>query len=175
MSDSKTEIANTERKTALNPITIGDDGTIHVKNVEGQLLFGSRDEAFIHGITANIVYVANTDNADLDNHSTSFVASIVEGIEPRDQLEAMLATQMAAVHLATMRASRWLQKATTIPQVDNAENALNKLSRTFTTQMETLKKYRSEGHPVKVRDVNVSEGGQAIVGNVSTGAKDAKT
>jgi hypothetical protein len=33
---------------------------------------------------------------------TAFVASIVKGIEPQDQIEAMLASQMAAVHMASM-------------------------------------------------------------------------
>jgi hypothetical protein len=32
-----------------------------------------------------------------------------------------------------------------IPQQDSAEKAFNKLARTFTSQMETLKRYRSEG------------------------------
>lgn len=174
MPSTEKAVAKKDKKP-LKPISIREDGVIQVHLREAGTLFGSTDEAFINGITANIVHVANTDNDDLDDQATSFVASMVQGIEPRDQLEAMLATQMAAVHLASLRASRWLQKATTLPQVDNAEKALNKLCRTFTTQMEALKKYRAEGQPVKVRDVNVGEGGQAIVGNVSSGAKDGKS
>ena len=51
------------------------------------------------------------------------------------------------------------------------ERGLNKLSRTFTTQMEALKRYRSKGanQRIVVERVNVSEGGQAIVGNVDRG------
>jgi hypothetical protein len=42
--------------------------------------------------------------------------------------------------------------------------------RTFTTQLEALKKYRSVGdQTVRVEHVTVNEGGQAIVGNVTTG------
>lgn len=45
--------------------------------------------------------------------------------------------------------------------------ALNKLARTFTTQMETLKRYRTGGEQkVTVHHVTVNEGGQAIVGTV---------
>ena len=151
------------------PLTIRDDGVIELKSPEaGALLFGSKDEDFIHGIAANILAIANEDTEDLDERTSAYVASIVEGIEPRDQLEGMLATQMAATHFAIMRASRWMLYGNEdIKAVDSAERTLNKLCRTFTTQIETLKKYRAD--PVRVRDVNVSDGGQAIVGNVNSG------
>jgi hypothetical protein len=55
-------------------------------------------------------------------------------------------------------------------QQDSAQNALNKLMRTFTNQVETLKRYRSNAQQtVKVEHVHIYEGGQAIVGNVDTG------
>jgi hypothetical protein len=100
--------------------------------------------------------------------------SVVKGIQPRDHLEAMLAAQMAAVHMATMTfAQRLAQVENIIPQQDSAERAFNKLSRTFTTQMEALKRYRTGGEQkVTVQHVSVSEGGQAIVGNVTQGARE---
>src|ERR1700722_20463597 len=43
-----------------------------------------------------------------------------------------------------------------------------KLQRTFAAQMSTLKEYRSKGgQKMTGQNVNVAEGGQAIVGNVS--------
>src|SRR5713226_9870934 len=100
--------------------------------------------------------------------------SVVKGIEPRDQVEAMLGAQMAAVHTATMTFARRLARVENIPQQDSAERAFNKLARTFTTQMEALKRYRTGGEQtVTVQHVNVSEGGQAIVGNVTQGQRDA--
>ena len=96
--------------------------------------------------------------------------SIMSGIEPKDQVETMLAAQMAAVHMATMTFARRLANVETIPQQDSAERALNKLARTFTTQIEALKRYRSTGQQkVTVEHVTVQAGGQAIVGNVSHG------
>jgi hypothetical protein len=45
---------------------------------------------------------------------------------------------------------------------------LNKLMRTFTAQMEALRKYRTGGEQkVTVQHVHVNDGGQAVVGNVS--------
>ena len=71
--------------------------------------------------------------------------AVIKGIEPRDQVEAMLAAQMAAVHMASMKLARRLSHTETIPQQDSASNAFNKLTRTFATQMEALKRYRSGG------------------------------
>ncbi|MEP2757502.1 MAG: hypothetical protein ABJP66_00290 [Hyphomicrobiales bacterium] len=154
------------------PISVGDDGSVVLKHKQGELLFGSRDECFVQGIAGHILSVANPRSNNLNDKVTSYVASMVEGAQPRDPLEAMLATQMAAIHMASMQASDWLQSAKTLQQIDNAEKALNKLCRTFAVQMETLKKYRTETPQVKVRDLNVSDGGQAIVGNVSTGKSE---
>ena len=92
----------------------------------------------------------------------------VTGIAPRDEAEAMLAAQMAAVHMASMTFARRLNHIENIPQQDSAERAFNKLTRTFTTQMEALKRYRTGGQQkVTVEHVTVQAGGQAIVGNVS--------
>jgi hypothetical protein len=98
--------------------------------------------------------------------------SVVKGIEPRDQIEAMLAAQMAAVHMASMTFARRLAHVENIPQQDSAERAFNKLARTFAAQMSALKEYRSKGEQkMTVQHVHVAEGGQAIVGNVNAPAE----
>ena len=95
--------------------------------------------------------------------------SVVKGIEPRDQVEAMLGAQMAAVHMASMTFARRLAQVDNIPQQDSAQTAFNKLSRTFVAQVSALKDYRSKGEQkMTVQHVHVAEGGQAVIGNVST-------
>ena len=47
--------------------------------------------------------------------------SVTKGIEPRNQLEAMLAAQMAAVHMASMTFAGRLAEVETIPHQDSAE------------------------------------------------------
>src|SRR5215208_1207657 len=94
--------------------------------------------------------------------------AVIAGVEPRDEIEAMLAAQMAAVHRATMTFARRLNHVETIPQQDSAERAFTKLARTFAAQMEALKRYRTGGEQkVTVQHVTVNEGGQAVVGHVS--------
>ena len=63
--------------------------------------------------------------------------AIIRSIGPRDEIETMLAAQMAAIHMATMTRGR-LAQVSNIPQQDSAERALNKLARTFAVQVEAL-------------------------------------
>ena len=69
-----------------------------------------------------------------------------------------------------MNAVEKLGAATKREVAELHEKALNRLARTFAAQMEALKRYRSKGEQrVYVERVNVSEGGQAVIGNVSHG------
>jgi hypothetical protein len=128
---------------------------------------GTTDPDFYDGLMGHLVNASRARNA-LSQKGTNFMLAVVKGIEPHDQVEAMLAAQMAAVHTASMTFARRLAHAENIPQQDSAERAFNKLARTFAAQVSALKDYRSRGEQrMVVQHVNVAEGGQAIVGNVS--------
>ena len=130
---------------------------------------GASSSEFLDGLLIQMSSAASR-GAETNDADLNFMLSVVADIEPRDQLEAMLATQMAAVHMATMTFAQRLARVENIPQQDSAEKAFNKLARTFATQMEALKKYRTGGQQkMTVEHVTVNEGGQAIVGNVSQG------
>lgn len=134
--------------------------------------FGNADRDFLHGILQQLAN-AGSQSKEISEDGLNFMLSVIKGIEPRDQLEAMLAAQIAAVHMATMTFARRLGDVETIPQQDSAERAFNKLARTFVSQMEGLKRYRTSGEQkVTVQHVSVSEGGQAIVGNVTQAASE---
>jgi hypothetical protein len=130
---------------------------------------GTVDKDFLDGLLEHLA------NAGSQGHQIerglNFMVSVVKGIKPRDEVEAMLAAQMAAVHMATMTFARRLAHVEATPQQDSTERAFNKLARTYATQMEALKRYRTGGEQkVTVQHVSVSEGGQAIVGNVTQAA-----
>jgi hypothetical protein len=127
---------------------------------------GTTDFDFFNGLIGHLINASREKEAS--EAGTNFMLAVIKGIEPRDQVEARLAAQMAAVHMTSMTLARRLSHTETIPQQDSASNAFNKLTRTFATQMEALKRYRSGGEQkVTVQHVHVSEGGQAIVGNVN--------
>jgi hypothetical protein len=129
---------------------------------------GTVDFNFLQGIFKQLVQTVSN-GQEVDEVLVNFMLSVIKGIEPRDQIESMLAAQMAAVHLATMKFARQLTNhIDTILQQDSAERVFNKLTRTFVSQMEALKRYRAGGEQkITVQHVSVSDGGQAIVGNVT--------
>jgi hypothetical protein len=127
---------------------------------------GTTDFDFYSGLISQLLNASREKEAS--ESGTNFMLSVIKGIEPRDQIEAMLAAQMAAVHMASMTFARRLAHVETISQQDSASNAFNKLTRTFAAQMSALKEYRSKGEQkMTVQHVHVAEGGQAIVGNVN--------
>ena len=171
--------ASVRGKAAVPAITVGegkDLGTLDFdhpdKAVAACLLskaVGADDLDFLGGILIQLANVASKGQT-VDATAVNFMLSMVKGVEPRDQIEAMLAAQMAAVHSATMTFARRLNHVENLPQQDSAERAFNRLARTFTAQVEALKRYRSAGEQtVRVEHVTVNEGGQAIVGNVTHG------
>jgi hypothetical protein len=110
----------------------------------------------------------------VDETELNAAVAAVAGIGPKDEAEAMLAVQMVAIHVATMVTLRRLKGAENIPQLEANGNLANKLARTFASQMEALKKYRSKGEQkVTVEHVTVNAGGQAIVGAVASGGRES--
>ena len=94
------------------------------------------------------------------------------GISPQDESEGMLAAQMVACHNAAMECFRraMIKEQPLAGRQQNLSFA-NKLTRTYALAMEALDKHRGKGQQkVTVEHVHVHQGGQAIVGNVQTGA-----
>ena len=157
--------------TGKDAVTIGPDhpdtliGTIDLMRA-----IGTTDREFFKGLVGQLANASK--EAEASERGLNFMLAVIKGIQPRDQIEAMLGAQMAAVHMASMTFARRLAHVDNIPQQDSAQTAFNKLARTFAAQVEALKRYRSGGEQkMTVQHVHVAEGGQAIVGNVSTPAQ----
>lgn len=130
--------------------------------------FGTTDPNFESGFLLQLIDAAPDSVEKCRAQILDFYVAVMRNIKPRDPLEAMLAGQMAAVHRAAMSFSGRLAAADDIRQLDSAQNALNKLARTFASQMDTLKRYRSNAEQkITMQQVTVNDGGQAIVGDVS--------
>lgn len=130
---------------------------------------GTTDWEFGKIITAHIAGLSITDK-DIDANSPNAMASftahqaLVQGIGPKDEIEALLAVQMAAVHSASMMFANRLRTETRVAVAEGYERSLNRLTRTFTTQIEAMKRHRTRGvQKVIVQHVQVNEGGQAVV------------
>ncbi len=150
----------------------------HPEPLLGQALLmetlGTTDLDFVSGLLGQLVN-AGSQGKSVDESGLNFMLAAVKGVEPKDQVETMLAAQMAAVHMATMTFARRLAHVDNIQQQDSAERAFNKLARTFAAHVEALRRHRTGGEQkVTVEHVTVNEGGQAIVGSVTHGGRGAR-
>jgi hypothetical protein len=140
--------------------------------------FGTAEPSFSDLMLSGLVNAAceggpsNSPTASAINQALAAVT----GIGPRDETEAMLATQMVATHVAAMVLLRRLKGVETIQQQDSAGNLAIKLLRTYTMQVEALQRYRGKGQQkMTVEHVHVHSGGQAIVGTVQGGGVSTKS
>jgi hypothetical protein len=168
-STVRVQAALTETNTLQIAIEHADKDAAKVLLAEA---FGTADNDSLNGIIGQLANT-NSRNGQVDNAAFKLMVSVIKGIKPKDQLESMLAAQMAAVHQAMLTLAGRFAHVETIDELDSTERAFNKLARTFAIQMETLKRYRTGGEQkVTVQHVSVSEGGQAIVGNVTHAARE---
>jgi len=162
----------------------GESGkvSIAIEYPEGQLREAKMSEAFgtaDHDLSNYLLaQVAGTFEGTVssDGHDNKAIVTainmamaVLNGIQPQDEIEGMLIVQMIGVHnmaMATLGRAN-LKTQTFVGRQANTDQA-TKMLRTFAVQMEALKKYRTSG-PQKtiVENVNVNEGGQAIVGTVN--------
>ena len=112
-------------------------------------------------------------NQDIALVACNNALSILNGIEPQDEIEGMLAVQMIGVHNMAMETlTRAMHKDQTFKGQQANVNQATKLNRTFIAQMDALKKHRTGGQQkMVVEHVHVNKGGQAIVGTVNQGGE----
>ncbi len=124
-------------------------------------VFATADSAFAGALVTNLLN-ATARGELIDGLAAQAALSMVQAIAPRDEVEAMLAVQMAAIHNATMDSVRRLNNAEAQPIRDAEATILTKCTRTFAAQVETLKRHRSTGEQaIKVthQHVHVADGG----------------
>lgn len=101
---------------------------------------------------------------------------VLKTINPQDELEALLATQMVGIHSMAMEImSRGMRSDVSPERVNNCVSQVTKLTRTFTAQLEALNKHRGKGQSkMTVEHIHVNKGGQAVIGNVDQGGGGGK-
>jgi len=151
-----------------------DDPLLRVKLSEA---FGTADIGVQVHLLDQIAQVFNgACSADGNNNEVAVTAmntamAILAGIQPQNEVEAMLAVQMIGVHNMAMRTMGLaMLGGQTLQGKESNGNLATKMLRTFIAQMETLQKIRTGGQQkMIVEHVHVNEGGQAIVGTVNQG------
>jgi hypothetical protein len=136
---------------------------------------GSQDGGFIVGLFNQVLQLSNDGKGAPDAKQLDFIAGALCGIKPKDELEGMLAVQIIANQILTMKFAGMLYVASNIERQEAVERIYTRLARTTPALMDTLRSKRTGGRQrVKVEHVHVHSGGQAIVGNVETGGRGAE-
>ena len=152
--------------------------TSDTDNLKGALrnIGGSRSNSW-NTIIADQTIQALWRHSDPKTRDKQFGATVTAliGIDPKDELEGMMAAQLIAAHNAAMECYRraMIAEQTFGGRQENLAQA-NKLSRTYATLLEALNRHRGKGQQkVTVEHVHVHAGGQAVVGAVETlGGRD---
>ncbi|MCU7876792.1 MAG: hypothetical protein KZQ84_08330 [Candidatus Thiodiazotropha sp. (ex Lucinoma borealis)] len=157
-------------KTSGFKVTKGEDGVARITITKGvsENIMGVQDEKLAMCLQDQItrcIIITDRDNPVDLIHSKMH---LIKGLEPTNELEALLVTQMTSVHFMAMdMMRRAIIKDQTVAGTTDNLNRANKLLSLFTRQAETLQKLRGKGQQsITVKHVNVSGGGQAIVGDV---------
>lgn len=140
-----------------------DGFMVHLRETFGS---GSNDFAW-----RQLGLVRTSGNAS-DEEDLNAALAFIGGIQPNDQIEAALAVQMLGTHEASVRLLATAMKAGHIDSIERYVNMATKMQRTFTAQVEAMKRYRSSGEQtirVQHQNVTVESGGQAIIGDVQQG------
>ena len=134
-----------------------------IKFTEMMKSFGITDPAFILPL---FTHLNNVDRFGGDG--VEFAAAVIKGAQPKDQFMAMQAAQMAMMHWCAMR---YMEKVAAWRNSDKqdqllAVNMATKLARTFSAQLDAMKRYRNGGEQrvtVHHQHVSVTDGSNAIV------------
>ncbi|HYF56583.1 MAG TPA: hypothetical protein VEA41_20180 [Salinarimonas sp.] len=147
-----------------NPHSDGATWEIQLRDACGTTSVDFMDRLLIDMMTGLSRKTATT------QQTLNVALAALSGAEPQSEIEAMLVSQMTLTHSAALEMLNIARTNATVPAIQAAGGLAVKLLRTYTAQVEALAKLRRGGNQtVRVEHVHVYEGGQAIVGNVTTG------
>jgi hypothetical protein len=128
-------------------------------------VFGTRSEAWMDGVVSQLSSVAGGTKDPGAEATLKQGIAFLNGLGPRDELEAALGAQMFAMHRMTMSAANRAAGAETRDGYRDYCNIAVKAARTFSAQIEALTKLRSGGkQQVEVRYIYVdARGGQNVI------------
>ena len=142
------------------------------------------EQTGIRGIVPDVVkaimsplinLIANRDGDDAGSALNKSI-TLIAASDPKNQLELMLATQLAMTHITLGKSARLLdQNYKDVQTINTLGNLYTKLSRLGIDQINTLERMKGKGQQkIIVEKVNIEAGGKAAIGvyeGVGTNAK----
>lgn len=133
-------------------------------------IFGTSDITAAMMIARTIERLARQSSGEMDRDRLNELIAVVRGLEPEGMSQAILASQIVAVHDALMEHLWRTRAAETLAQMEYAVKASNKLARTSVAQLELYRKLKGgTEQKITIRHLHVDDGSQAIIGNIHKG------
>lgn len=164
-----------ERGSIDTAMTVDDPGNV-IYTARLSEAMGTRSWPWASHLLRQLVNVgAEGEGGKAAADGTDAAIAFMNGLAPRDEVEAALGAQMFAAHNLAMSMARRAEKVESLEWIKLCADQANKASRTFTAQVEALAKLRNAGKQVVEvvhvhKHVYVAPGGQAIVGDVHNSA-----
>jgi hypothetical protein len=130
--------------------------------------FGTTNETVVKVEMERLAKALRQRDGTIDPAELDAVIAIVSGQRPKNELEAMIVSQMAITHALIMRSFGNLNRSDNIQQQDSNALTIARLTKAFASQVDALAKLRRGGEQrVVVEHVHIHSGAQAIVGAVT--------
>lgn len=158
---------------ALSEISLSDlvPGTKTVAMISKAL--GTDDETLAIGLCRQLAHIGSA-GQPLPVDRLNFALSAVAGIGPRDPTEALLASQMVAIHSALMECVRRAGQAVVTDRLTSELGLAMQLAKISALQVETLKRYRSKGEQhIHVHRPQVTVNAEQAVVGIGQGERDS--
>ena len=129
---------------------------------------GTTSSAFVNSSLAQLQAAARLPCSGISDIAVNAALAMIEAAAPSDEIEGALAVQMACTHTAAMAVLARLGGGHgSERRVAALGSAAARLLRAYSIQVEVLRRLRHGGQQyVRVEHVHVSDGGQAVIGNV---------
>ena len=155
----KSKMANIELKISQEP-----DSPM-MKLIEQTGIKGIVPDVVKATMSPLINLIANRDGEDFGSALRKSI-TLIAASDPKNQLELMLATQLAMTHITLGKSAQLLdQNYKDVNTINSLGNLYTKLSRLGIDQINTLERMKGKGQQkIIVEKVNIEAGGQAAIG-----------
>jgi hypothetical protein len=160
----------TRRITASSARLYPPDGAGKIWWGRLKMALGTASSDFVNASLLQLQAAAQLHCAGISEVAINSALAMIEAAAPQNEIEGAIAVQMACTHAAAMSVlARFAGGGGSERRVVALASAAGRLLRAYSGQVETLRRLRHGGDQyVRVEHVHISEGGQAVIGNVQS-------
>jgi hypothetical protein len=160
----------TRRITASSARLYPPDGAGKIWWGRLKMALGTASSDFVNASLLQLQAAAQLHCGGVSEVAINSALAMIEAAAPQNEIEGAIAVQMACTDAAAMSVlARFAGGGGSERRVVALASAAGRLLRAYSGQVETLRRLRHGGDQyVRVEHVHISEGGQAVIGNVQS-------